>query len=178
MAKLPKAVFLSYASQDAEAAKRICEAQMAADAVVWFDQSEVWGGEGTPGTRRSAKRSVETKALSKPSAHAQIEFAGEQALVAGRPLDRDPVNQALAQINGLTRLLRDSTGKAFPVRGVVVFPGWFVERSAAAKPSLICLPKPKALAGFLHQEPERLPATDVSLASFHLSRFTGGAPAA
>ena len=45
MANLPKAVFLSYASQDAEAAKRICEAQMAADALVWFDQSELRGGD-------------------------------------------------------------------------------------------------------------------------------------
>ena len=36
----PKAVFLSYASQDAEAAKRICEALRHAGIEVWFDQSE------------------------------------------------------------------------------------------------------------------------------------------
>jgi TolB-like protein/tetratricopeptide (TPR) repeat protein len=35
-----KAVFLSYASQDAEAARRICEALRAAGVEVWFDQSE------------------------------------------------------------------------------------------------------------------------------------------
>lgn len=35
-----KAVFLSYASQDAEAARRICEAFVE----VWFDQSESHGG--------------------------------------------------------------------------------------------------------------------------------------
>ena len=40
-----KAVFLSYASQDAEAAKRICEALRAAGIEVWFDQSELWGGD-------------------------------------------------------------------------------------------------------------------------------------
>ena len=34
------AVFLSYASQDAEAAKRICEALRVAGIEVWFDQSE------------------------------------------------------------------------------------------------------------------------------------------
>ena len=39
------AVFLSYASQDAEAAKRICEALRAAGAEVWFDQSELVGGD-------------------------------------------------------------------------------------------------------------------------------------
>jgi len=40
-----KAVFLSYASQDAEAARRICEALRAAGVEVWFDQSELRGGD-------------------------------------------------------------------------------------------------------------------------------------
>jgi TolB-like protein/tetratricopeptide (TPR) repeat protein len=39
------AVFLSYASQDAEAARRICEALRAAGVEVWFDQSELVGGD-------------------------------------------------------------------------------------------------------------------------------------
>ncbi|HEX4240184.1 MAG TPA: TIR domain-containing protein [Steroidobacteraceae bacterium] len=39
------AVFLSYASQDADAARRICEALRAAGLEVWFDQSELRGGE-------------------------------------------------------------------------------------------------------------------------------------
>jgi TolB-like protein/Tfp pilus assembly protein PilF len=39
------AVFLSYASQDAEAAQRICEALRAAGIEVWFDQSELRGGD-------------------------------------------------------------------------------------------------------------------------------------
>ena len=40
-----KAVFLSYASQDAETAKRICDALRAAGVEVWFDQSELVGGD-------------------------------------------------------------------------------------------------------------------------------------
>ena len=40
-----RAVFLSYASQDAAAAKRICEALRAAGVEVWFDQSELRGGD-------------------------------------------------------------------------------------------------------------------------------------
>jgi adenylate cyclase len=39
------AVFLSYASQDAEAAQRICEALRAGGIEVWFDQSALRGGE-------------------------------------------------------------------------------------------------------------------------------------
>ncbi len=41
----PGTVFLSYASQDADAAVRICEALRAAGVEVWFDQSELRGGE-------------------------------------------------------------------------------------------------------------------------------------
>ena len=45
MTEPSKAVFLSYASQDAEAARRICEALRAAGIEVWFDQSELRGGD-------------------------------------------------------------------------------------------------------------------------------------
>jgi TolB-like protein/Flp pilus assembly protein TadD len=40
-----KAVFLSYASQDAEAALRICEALRSSSIEVWFDQSELRSGD-------------------------------------------------------------------------------------------------------------------------------------
>jgi TolB-like protein len=39
------AVFISYASQDAEAASRICQALREAGIEVWFDQSELRGGD-------------------------------------------------------------------------------------------------------------------------------------
>jgi tetratricopeptide (TPR) repeat protein len=45
MSESGKAVFLSYASQDAEAAKRIAEALRAAGVEVWFDKDELVGGD-------------------------------------------------------------------------------------------------------------------------------------
>ncbi len=45
MSESNKAVFLSYASQDAEAANRICEALRTAGIEVWFDQNELVGGD-------------------------------------------------------------------------------------------------------------------------------------
>jgi hypothetical protein len=45
MSEPGKAVFLSYASQDAEAAKYICDALRSAGVEVWFDQSELVGGD-------------------------------------------------------------------------------------------------------------------------------------
>ena len=45
MTEPSQAVFLSYASQDARAAQGICEALRAAGIEVWFDQSELRGGD-------------------------------------------------------------------------------------------------------------------------------------
>ena len=45
MTESKQAIFLSYASEDAEAAARICEALRATGVEVWFDQSELRGGD-------------------------------------------------------------------------------------------------------------------------------------
>src|SRR4029078_9296494 len=53
--KVP-AVFLSYASEDGEAARRISDALRAAGLDVWFDQSELRGGDAwDPSIRRKIK---------------------------------------------------------------------------------------------------------------------------
>ena len=54
------AVFLSYASQDAEAAQRICDALRAAGVEVWFDQSELRGGDAWD---QSIRRQIKNCAL-------------------------------------------------------------------------------------------------------------------
>jgi TolB-like protein/lipoprotein NlpI len=59
----PRAVFLSYASQDAQAALRICEALRAAGIEVWFDQSELRGGDAWD---TSIRRQIKTCALFVP----------------------------------------------------------------------------------------------------------------
>ncbi|HEY7903758.1 MAG TPA: TIR domain-containing protein [Casimicrobiaceae bacterium] len=41
----PKAVFLSYASQDVDTARRLCDALQAVGVEVWFDQSTLRGGD-------------------------------------------------------------------------------------------------------------------------------------
>ena len=57
------AVFLSYASQDAQAAQRICEALQAAGIEVWFDQSELRGGDAWD---TSIRKQIKTCALFLP----------------------------------------------------------------------------------------------------------------
>lgn len=46
-------MFLSYASQDIEAARRICEALRAAGIEVWLDEIRASCGAGMPGMSRS-----------------------------------------------------------------------------------------------------------------------------
>jgi TolB-like protein/Tfp pilus assembly protein PilF len=53
-------VFLSYASQDAEAAQRICEALRAGGIEVWFDKSELRGGDAWD---QSIRRQIKNCAL-------------------------------------------------------------------------------------------------------------------
>jgi TolB-like protein len=57
------AVFLSYASQDAETAQRICAALRSAGVEVWFDQSELRGGDAWD---QSIRKQIKTCALFLP----------------------------------------------------------------------------------------------------------------
>jgi len=42
---MSSAIFQSYSSQDADAARRLCDALRAAGLEVWFDQSDLRGGD-------------------------------------------------------------------------------------------------------------------------------------
>jgi hypothetical protein len=58
-----RAVFLSYASQDAEAAQRLCDALRAVGVEVWFDRSELRGGDAWDA---SIRRQIKACALFVP----------------------------------------------------------------------------------------------------------------
>ena len=75
MSESNKAVFLSYASQDAAAAARICEALRAAGIEVWFDQSELRGGDAWD---QKIRRQIRDCALFVPviSEHTQTRAEG------------------------------------------------------------------------------------------------------
>lgn len=112
---------------------------------------------------------VETKTLSKPWPKATILVDEDVIQVAGRKPDRDPVVQVTAAARWLEATLAESTGKRFAVRGVVVYPGWFVEQRSDF--GSVWVLEPKMLPGFIEREPKSLAPTDVALAAFHLSRY-------
>lgn len=114
---------------------------------------------------------VETKTWSKPSPNARIEFDGTRILANGRAPSRDPIAQVRAEVAWLKRTLEESTGKQFPIRGVVVFPGWFVEPATPEAKRDVWVLEPKALPAFIEHEPSVLRDADVALAAFHLGRY-------
>src|SRR5262245_39344153 len=85
-----RAVFLSYASEDAEAAARICHALRSCGIEVWFDREELRGGDAWDS---KIKRQIHECALFMPliSAHtnARVEgyFRREWKLATRRLLD-------------------------------------------------------------------------------------------
>jgi len=63
MPGIPNAVFLSYASEDAEAAERIATALRTAGVEVWFDKSELRGGDAWD---QSIRKQIKTCGLFLP----------------------------------------------------------------------------------------------------------------
>jgi TolB-like protein/Flp pilus assembly protein TadD len=74
MTESPRAVFLSYASEDADVALRICEALRTAGIEVWLDQSELRGGDAWDATIR---RHIKTCSLFIPLISASSRLRAE-----------------------------------------------------------------------------------------------------
>ena len=113
---------------------------------------------------------VETKTVSKPiRGETVISFDGEKILVNGMKPDRDPVIQARAQAAWIMQFLKSSLGRGFPVRPVVVFPGWFVKGTPAC--SDVWVLNEKALPAFIEREPTVLGADDLQAITFQISQY-------
>jgi hypothetical protein len=113
---------------------------------------------------------VETKTRTKPvKGSPTVTFDGKTVLINGYEPERDPITQAQANARWLGEMLCGSTGKDFPVRPVVLFPGWFVE--PFPKGSSVWVLSPKALPSFIQHEPAQINESDLHMAAFHLARY-------
>jgi len=114
---------------------------------------------------------IETKTYSKPAkGKAELTFDGERIKFGHWEPERNPVIQARAQVGWLRALLKETTGRDFPVHPVIVFPGWFVRSEGRPKQPLWVL-NPKALPKYLENRDVVLTKEQIQLASYHLSRF-------
>lgn len=115
---------------------------------------------------------IETKAFGKPKGRsATVTYDGAKVLVNGRAPDRDPIWQVRANTAWIRELLKEGTGKSFPARPVVLFPGWYVKTANANAHDNVWVLNPKSLSSFMQNENVDLPAEDVSLIVYHLSRY-------
>ena len=116
---------------------------------------------------------METKTISKPVGDARAVFDGERVQVDGRAPQRDPIAQARGASAWLSRLLRESTGRPFVVRGVVAYPGWYVDNSRA-KGSSVWVLEPKDIAAWMEREAVSLPDEDAAMVADRLAQHVRG----
>jgi len=117
---------------------------------------------------------IETKTISKrkSSKRDKVVFDGNEIRIGGMVPNPGPIEQVRAEADWIKNLLLESTGKAFPVRPVVLYPGWYVETNEdRRKKSGIWVLNPKNLDVFISNEEDRISQEDVNLASYHLSRY-------
>lgn len=113
---------------------------------------------------------IETKTRSKPAkGQCKVRYDGEAVSLNGGKPDPAPVIQARAQAGQLRRLLRELTGSRLPVRPLVVYPGWFIEQSDAARASDVWVLSPKGLYKWIEREPATITPEAVRDAARHLA---------
>lgn len=114
---------------------------------------------------------IETKTHSKPErGECRITYDGETVSVNGFKPDRDPVVQAKAEAKWVSDLIAKSTGKKFFVQPVVIYPGWFVNKTCQ-NPDVWVLNE-KALPKFMmNARNVPLSSEDVSLITMHLKLY-------
>lgn len=115
---------------------------------------------------------IETKTRSKrASGPCRIHYDGERVSVNGGPADPAPIIQSRAQAAQLARLLREVTGRKFPVRPLVVYPGWFIEQTDTARASDVRVLSPKGVYKWIEREPESISPDSVRQAARQLATF-------
>jgi hypothetical protein len=96
---------------------------------------------------------IETKTRSKrdePGSNPKVVYNGETVLIDGHPPERDPIAQARASADAIRHMIKDQTGRHIKVRGVVLYPGWYIKESPDAD---VWVLEPKRLRAYLRHTP-------------------------
>lgn len=115
---------------------------------------------------------LETKTYSKPArGEPVVLYQGDSLLVDGYNTDGAPIRQVKAEAAEIKKILKISTGKDYPVKPVVLFPGWYIKPKNANNNKEVWVLNPKALPRFIEKQPQAITTEDLKLATFHLSRY-------
>ncbi len=108
-----------------------------------------------------------------PRLERRIRYDGTAVAVNNYPPDASAILRPLAQARQLKRLLKERTGVAYPVRAVLLYPGWQVESLNAREHSDVWVLAPKSLAMWIRHEPERVTPADMRKAAAALDTYLG-----
>ncbi|RWU09127.1 NERD domain-containing protein [Pseudidiomarina gelatinasegens] len=115
---------------------------------------------------------IETKTMSKPEKGKSVLFYnGKQILRGGKPIKSDAVTQVKAASSWLHNLLFESTGKRFAIKGIVVFPGWYVKTTELGKSAEISVLNPRVLPNYIGKSRQQLREDELHMCAYHLSRY-------
>ena len=168
--KWPAAMALKLGRNGERAVGQFLDRYSEADATVFHDVPRPKGNIDHVVICSRGIYAIETKTRTKPKgSKAIVTVENDSLMVAGWVPDRDPMVQARACANELKKVLKDSTGKPFEVQPVVLFPGWFIEDKRQSRNEVWVL-EPKALPAWIKNRKPTIEKSDVSLASYHLSR--------
>ena len=116
---------------------------------------------------------VETKTFSKPGGDAKVRSDGKGLSCDGLGDQTHIIDQAKGNARWIAEMLKQSTGRDFATKPVIVFPGWYVEGGLHKDHWVI---SPKALPKLLEGEDQRIRPEDVKMAAYHLSRYIRATP--
>lgn len=121
---------------------------------------------------RSGVYVIETKTMSKSDKHKSVLFYnGKQILRGGQPIQSDALTQVKAASGWLHKQLFESTGKRFNVRGIVVFPGWYVKTTELGRTADVSVLNPLVLPNYIGKARSQLRDDEVHMCAYHLSRY-------
>jgi len=114
--------------------------------------------------------SIETKTYRKPEkGSAKILYDGKSLLINGFRSSSQLI-QAQAGAKSIHELIEKMTGKCITVKPVLLFPGWFVEKTNGTANNHIWVLEPKSFPAFVEKHPEELSVEMIKLIQYNLSR--------
>jgi len=114
---------------------------------------------------------IETKSVCKGKGQCIVEYSGDSLLINGRKPDRDPLVQAKAQAKWFREQLSGMTGKNFDVKPVIIYAGWFVQKTHPAAQNEVWVLHEAAFRKYYNYRPDFLTEVDVSSLDYWICRF-------
>jgi hypothetical protein len=111
---------------------------------------------------------IETKTLSKLPSAPKARYDGQRLFLPGIGDYSHALAQAQRNAETLGRLCRDLTGRSYPVRPVVTFPGWFIEGPEQPWKPAVWAMNPKVVCAMIRGAPEKISSDDVRALIHHL----------